>query len=418
MTMTGTSGPSAWSSDVTRAGGHAAWTDRLPADFPAAVTADARTAEAARRIWAGERLSEELALRLLEGAPLPALGALALAVKVARFGDDVFFNLNLHVNPTNICVLACRFCAFRRGPRAADAYALSVEDYLAAIEPHAEVIDEVHSVGGLHPDWTIEHYEALFSAARQRWPDLHVKALTAVELKHIAERSGLDIRTTLTRLQQAGLGSLPGGGAEILDDGVRDLICRGKESSEDFLTIHRTAHELGLPTNATMLFGTVDSLAMRVHHLERLRRLQDETAGFQCFVPYPFLADNTRVPEAQLATSTEVLRTIAISRLMLDNIPHIKSYRMNLGDCLAALALLHGADDVDGTVAQESIMHEAGATSTLDLDREALARLVREVGAQPVQRNTVYTRFRRHLPPPPSGRERPLPLAGVGAIPV
>jgi len=341
---------------------------------------------------------------------LHELGALADCVRKARFGTQAFFNSNVHINQTNICVLACKFCAFRRGPKAQDAYAMSVEQYLADLDQYAHAVDEVHSVGGLHPEWGVEHYEGLFSATRERFPNVSIKALTAVEIKHLAQKSSITTKEVLRRLKEAGLTSLPGGGAEILDDDVRAQICNGKESSDEYLQIHREAHEVGLPSNCTMLFGTVERLEQRLQHMISLRELNDATAGFQCFVPYPFLPDHTRLPEAQLATGSEVLRTIAVSRLMLNNIPHIKAYRMNIGDHLAELGLQFGADDIDGTVQKESIMHLAGSTAPLDHDRAKLSRLIKDAGCEPVQRNTIYSKFESYTPPSPPQR-RPLPMA-------
>jgi aminodeoxyfutalosine synthase len=273
-------------------------------------------------------------------------------------------------------------------------------------------VDEVHSVGGLHPEWDVEHYSALFTRVKEEFPDIHIKALTAVEVKHISKLSGTTIRTTLKRLSEAGLGSLPGGGAEILDDDVRAIICKGKESSSEYLEIHQTAHELGIPTNCTMLFGTVETIDQRLTHLLRLRDLQDKTEGFQCFVPYPFLPDDSRLPEAQLASGTEILRMIAISRLMLDNIPHIKAYRMNIGDEIAELALQFGADDIDGTVQKESIMHLAGSNAPLDHDKEKLAKIVINSGSKPIQRNTTYTSFEEYILPKAPARRHLRMAAG------
>ena len=278
-----------------------------------------------------EKLSSNIPLNLDDGKflfhyrDLDMIGHLAEIVKRARFGNKVFFNVNVHINQTNICTLACKFCAFRRGRRAEDAYQLEIEDYIEDLRNYSSYVDEVHSVGGLHPEWGIEHYTELFSRTSKEFPHVHIKALTAVEVKHIAKLSDISIRETLSRLKDSGLGSLPGGGAEILDDDIREVICRGKESSDEYLEIHRTAHSLGIPTNCTMLFGTIESIEHRIMHMIKLRELQNETAGFQCFVPYPFLPDDSRLPEAQLATGTEVLRVIAISRLMLNNITHIKA---------------------------------------------------------------------------------------------
>jgi aminodeoxyfutalosine synthase len=344
----------------------------------------------------GGRIDLDLGLSLYKHAPLLQLGELAHSVKRKMHGEKIHFNLNLHVNTTNICVLACRFCAFRKGSKHEDAYYLSVEEYLDRVRPYSESIDEVHSVGGLHPEWTIDHYENLYRAMKKEFPHITIKSLTAVEIKHIAKRTGITIPQTLTRLMDAGLDAIPGGGAEILVDSVRDRICRGKESSLEYLSIHRSAHEAGLPTNCTMLFGTVETLRDRITHLDLLRRLQDETSGFQCFVPYPFLPDKTRLPEAKIPSAEEVLRTISISRLMLDNIPHLKAYRMNIGDDLASLAILNGADDLDGTVEKEEIMHSAGSSTPLNTGLEGLVRMIESTGQEAVQRNTTYTKFRSH----------------------
>ena len=276
---------------------------------------------------------------------------------------------------------------------------MDIAEYIDDLRNYSEHVDEVHSVGGLHPDWDVEHYTKLFNAVKEEFPHIHIKALTAVEVKHVANLSNMTIKDTLNQLHQAGLDSLPGGGAEILDDEVRSIICRGKESSQEYLDIHRTAHELGIPTNCTMLFGTIETIDQRITHLLRLRELQSITRGFQCFVPYPYLPDDSRLPEAQLASGSEILRVIAISRLMLDNIPHIKAYRMNIGDEISELALQYGADDIDGTVQKESIMHLAGSTAPLDHDKAQLARLVVDAGAKPVQRNTIYTVFEKYIPP-------------------
>lgn len=363
-------------------------------------TADFEGEEAMGRARAiiseGGRIDLDLGLSLYKHAPLLQLGELAHSMKRKMHGEKIHFNLNLHVNTTNICVLACRFCAFRKGSKHEDAYYLSVEEYLDRVRPYSESIDEVHSVGGLHPEWTIEHYENLYRAMKKEFPHIAIKSLTAVEIKHIAKRTGMSIPKTLTRLMEAGLDAIPGGGAEILVDSVRDRICRGKESSLEYLSIHRSAHEAGLPTNCTMLFGTVETLRDRITHLDLLRRLQDETSGFQCFVPYPFLPDKTRLPEAKIPSAEEVLRTISISRLMLDNIPHLKAYRMNIGDDLASLAILNGADDLDGTVEKEEIMHSAGSSTPLNTGMDGLIRMIESTGQVAVQRNTTYTRFKSH----------------------
>ena len=347
----------------------------------------------------GIPLSFQDGVNLFNSKDLNTIGSLANHVKHSRFGENAYFNVNVHVNQTNICTLACKFCAFRRGRRAADAYQLEIDEYIEDLRKYSTFVDEVHSVGGLHPEWDVHHYRELFSRVKKEFPHIHIKALTAVEVKHIASLSKISVHDTLEILKTSGLGSLPGGGAEILDDGIREIICRGKESSQEYLEIHKTAHLLGIPTNCTMLFGTIETIEHRVNHMLRLRELQQETNGFQCFVPYPFLPDDSRLPDAQLATGTEILRVVAISRLMLNNIPHIKAYRMNFGDNIAELALQFGADDIDGTVQKESIMHLAGSTAPLDHDKAMLAKLVHNAGCIPVQRNTTYSEFTEYIAP-------------------
>ena len=344
----------------------------------------------------GGRVSEDDGMSLMRENSLSALSSLADIIKHSRYGDDVFYNENLHVNTTNICVLACRFCAFRKGVKHPDAYALTPRDFVDRIEPFSDNIDEVHSVGGLHPKWNVRDYAELFSAIKETYPHIHIKSLTAIEIIHIARRSGITVEAALEVLRRAGLGSMPGGGAEILVDSVRDRICRGKESSDEYLEVHATAHEMGIPTNCTMLFGTVETAGDRIRHLIRLREQQDRSGGFQCFVPYPFLSDRSRLPEAQHSSSSEVIRRIAVSRIMLDNIPHIKAYRMNLGDHLASLCLNAGADDIDGTVSHEEIMHDAGSSTRLDTSSEELARLIASSGSRAVKRDSMYSEFRSY----------------------
>jgi aminodeoxyfutalosine synthase len=396
--------------------GHSDWSARLPTHIrELGGIADSSVQLALDELLSDGRVSISTGELLFLEADLLDVMLLGHAIKKSRFENEVYFNSNLHVNTTNICVLACRFCAFRRGPRAVDAYALDVEEYLGRIRPFSTRIDEVHSVGGLHPEWTVEHYAELISSAKEMYPHLSMKCLTAVEIKHLSQIGGIEISEVLSTLIDAGLTSLPGGGAEILDDDVRKVICNGKESSEEYLAIHRTAHHLGLPTNSTMLFGTIESALQRITHLDKIRALQDDTQGFQCFVPYPFLPDRTRLPQAQHSTGSETLRTISISRIMLDNVPHIKAYRMNIGDYLSSLALNAGADDIDGTVGHEEIMHEAGSLTSVEDDLDRLSRLIEDAGGVPVRRSTTYDRFEIHRRRPPSDDQRwvSLPVADM-----
>ena len=370
------------------------WREELSRmSIPISVKNDVLLSKTLHSLINDGRVSCELGEELHTNAPLPGLTALAMMIKKSRFGNNIFFNENLHVNTTNVCTLACRFCAFRKGPRHRDAYSLTPEEFVSRIEPFEGKIDEVHAVGGLHPDWNINHYSEIYRLTKERFPGLSIKSLTAVEVKHIASKSGLGVMETLTILRDSGLDSLPGGGAEILVDTIRDRICMGKEKSSEYLEIHGIAHELGIPTNCTMLFGTIETIQDRITHLNKLREQQDSSGGFQCFVPYPFLKDNTRLPEARLASGEEVIRIISLSRIMLDNIPHIKAYRMNIGDHLSTIAINSGADDIDGTVGHEEIMHVAGSTTSLNYDSYKLGKLIDSAGQIPVKRDSTYTRF-------------------------
>ena len=361
--------------------------------IPLSIRKDSLLSNALARIIDGSRISKTMGADLHRHSSLPGISALAKMIKQSRFDNLVFFNANLHVNTTNVCTLACRFCAFRKGSRHNDAYSLSADEFVSRIDPYRGLIDEVHAVGGLHPEWTINNYSEMYKLSKSRFPEISIKSLTAVEVKHIAARSGLSIRKTLQILKESGLNSLPGGGAEILVDSIRDRICMGKEKSSEYLEIHEIAHDIGIPTNCTMLFGTIESIDDRMTHFDKIRVQQDSSGGFQCFVPYPFLPDNARLPEASLASGEEIIRVIALSRIMLDNIPHIKAYRMNIGDHLSSIAINSGADDIDGTVGNEEIMHVAGSTTSVDYDSTALARLIESSGQVPVKRDSTYVNF-------------------------
>ena len=398
-----------WVSTRYLADRHPAWRDNLKASLNE-HTWSLELQPIVQKILDDQTLTAEDGVQLFNFPNLFELGQLAHLHKLSMFDNRAYFNSNVHVNQTNICVLACRFCAFRRGSKAKDAYALSIDEYLEELSKFSPYVNEVHSVGGLHPDWTVEHYAQLFQRIQSEHPHISIKALTAVEVKHLSQLSNMSIEEALSILKESGLTSLPGGGAEILDDEVRAIICNGKESSQEYLDIHRVAHNVGLPSNCTMLFGTIETVNQRVDHIIKLRDLGAQTGGFQCFVPYPFLPDSTRLPMAQLSTGQEILRVIAVSRILLDTIPHIKAYRMNIGDELAELALQFGADDIDGTVQQESIMHLAGSTTPLTYDLQELSKLVRNAGCVPVKRNTTYTIFEEYVPPEPVKIKR-LPMA-------
>jgi len=350
----------------------------------------------ADKIDKGIRLSRDDGIALMESNDLIRIGQLANTVKERISGDNAYFNVNRHINLTNICVSRCKFCAFSRDRTDPDAYAMSVDDVLHVARSARDLgVTEFHIVSGLHPDLPFEYYLNTLSALRQEMPEVHIKAFTAVEIVYFSRISHLTIREVLTALQEAGLGSLPGGGAEILNQRVRAMVCPHKASSAEWLDVMRTAHRLGLKSNATILYGHVETLQERVDHLIALRELQDETGGFQAFIPLPFHPQNTQLTAYRKPTAFENLKMLAISRLVLDNFPHIKAYWIMLGLKIAQLSLLFGVDDLDGTIVEEKITHSAGAETGQSVSREELIELIEAAGRKPVERNTLYGRIKR-----------------------
>lgn len=344
-----------------------------------------------RRVRAGERLTEADALALFRADDLLAVGELADLANRRRNGDRVFFNVNRHVNPTNVCVNRCRFCAFSRSPDDEGAYRLSEAEILERVAVAAAAgATEIHMVGGLHPDLPLAWYVSILREIRRRHPGLHLKGFTAVEIDHLAGLSGLDARQVLEALAEAGLGSLPGGGAEILAEATRRRICPEKISGARWLEIMETAHGLGLRSNATLLYGHVESLEDRVEHLRLLRELQDRTGGFQAFIPLAFQPRNSELAGGHGTTGFDDLKVLAVGRLYLDNFDHVKAYWVMLGEKIAQVSLHFGVDDLDGTVVEERIAHDAGATTREAMGREDLVALVREAGKVPVERDTLY----------------------------
>jgi aminodeoxyfutalosine synthase len=344
-----------------------------------------------------QRLSDDEALELSRCNDLLALGELAAQANRRRNGDKVFFNRNRHINYGNVCVNRCAFCAFRRDPKESGAFVLTPEE--AGERAAAAAVGgatELHMVGGLHPGLPVDYYLELLREVRRRAPDFHIKAFTAVEIDHLQRISGLPLPVLLETLREAGLDSLPGGGAEIFADGVRQRICPEKISGERWLAVMTEVHRTGLRSNATMLFGHLESWSERIDHLARLRRLQDETGGFMAFIPLPFQDDNTRLPGVRGPGGVEILKTLAISRLYLDNFRHLKAYWVMLGVKLAQVALAFGVNDLDGTVVEERIGHAAGAASPRALSGEQLVRLIRRAGRQPVERDSLYRKLREH----------------------
>jgi aminodeoxyfutalosine synthase len=362
------------------------------------------------KILAGKRLTEKDALKLFETDDLFTLGRLASHVAEKRNGKKAYFIRNRHINPTNICVNRCRFCAFSRSKGQKGAFELTIEEIIRKIDegrkaggrahtgkvglqsPH--VISEVHIVGGLHPEWPFEYYLEMISTIKKHFPKLHIKAFTAVEIDYMSQISGLGLEDTLSALKKCGLGSMPGGGAEIFDESIRNRLCPEKISGKRWLEVMETAHRAGIRTNATMLYGHVEDFGHRIDHLVRLRRLQDKTGGFQAFIPLAYHPKNTQIAGGY-TSGIDDLRTVAVGRLFLDNFAHIKAYWIMLGEKISQLALKFGADDVDGTIIEEKITHSAGALTGENLTAEYLSHLIAKAGKVPVERDSFYKRVRR-----------------------
>lgn len=352
----------------------------------------------AAKVRANRRITAEEALFLYDSNDLLAVGSLAALANERKNGRNVFFNVNRHINPTNICVNRCAFCAFSRTAGEEGAYTLALEEIVGrARAAEAEGATEVHIVGGLHPDLPFGFYTDMLTALRRAAPRLHIKAFTAVEIDYFSRISGLGIEQVLEHLKAAGLGSMPGGGAEILVEEVRQRICPEKISGARWLEIIRLAHRAGLKSNATMLYGHVESPADRVAHMAMLRDLQAETGGFQAFIPLAFQPENSDLKLDVKGTSgLDDLKTLAISRIFLDNFDHIKAYWVMLGEKIAQVALAFGVNDLDGTVVEERIGHDAGAQSPQSLTKEGIIRLIRKAGKVPVERDTLYRPLRSY----------------------
>jgi aminodeoxyfutalosine synthase len=350
----------------------------------------------AEKVEEGGRLGLEEAIRLYESDDLLLLGQMANTVKERKSGNKAYYIVNRHINYTNVCKNRCRFCAFSKEKNQPEGYTMGVEEVLEEARGVVEQgATEIHIVGGLHPHLGLDYYLKVLSGLRERFPRIHLQAFTAVEVAHIAERAGLTVRDTLKELVQAGLDSLPGGGAEVFSSRIRKELCPDKLSGEGWLAVMRQAHELGLRSNATMLYGHLETPLERIKHLLALRELQDETGGFMSFIPLAFHSDNTSLQELPRTTAHLDLKTLAISRLLLDNFPHIKAFWVMLGVKLAQVSLSVGVDDIDGTVVQEKITHSAGADTPEELSVEEIVRLIKEAGREPVERDTLYRRVIR-----------------------
>lgn len=360
----------------------------LPANHPLASIAE--------KVYSGTRLSRQDAIELYLSEDLMAVGALAEYARrrIAGSGKEkyVYYIHNMHLNPTNFCVETCRFCSYANPSERDKAYTWSVDRVLAeAGKGFALGINEIHMVGGLNPACDLAYYEDVLRQIRSKYPSIHMKAFTAVEIEYLANLEGLSYEEVLVRLIDAGLGSMPGGGAEIFDEAVRERMAVKKTPADVYLEIHGIAHKLGLKSNATMLTGIGESIENKVDHMLLMREQQDKSGGFQCFIPLKCYYDGTNIQDEVVEPSNEdLLKDVAISRLLLDNFAHIKAYWIQLGVELAQLALSFGADDMDGTIGEEKITHAAGAKSPLQLAKERIEELIASGGYQPVERDTIY----------------------------
>ncbi len=358
--------------------------------------------ELAAKVRDRVRLDEEDALLAFTTPHLLHLGRLADCVRRRLHGNITFYNVNRHINPTNICVYTynCKFCSFAALPGEDHAWEMSHDEvYRHAAEQGGNQVTEFHIVGGLHPELPMEWYLEMLRGLKQRFPHVHLKAFTAIEVGWFAKLEGLSIEEVLLKLRDAGLDSLPGGGAEIFHPEIRQIICDGKLDTDEWLEVHRTAHRLGIRSNCTLLYGHIEEPEHKVDHLIKLRELQDETGGFNAFIPLAYHPENNYLGLKYHTTGTEDLRHIATARLVLDNIAHIKAYWIMITPKLAQVALGFGADDIDGTVVEETIYHMAGAETEQHLVRSELERIVRQAGYEPVERDTLYNPIQREAVP-------------------
>ena len=369
---------------------------------------DQRLKPIAAKVLAGERLNMDDGIALYRSPDLLAVGWLANYVREKRHGNVTYFNVNRHINPTNVCVAHCKLCAFGRDPDAPGAYTFALEEiYQRAEQGAREGATEFHIVGGLHPDLTFDHYLEMVRGLKQRCPSVHIKAFTMVEVHYFARIAKLSIEDTLRKMKEAGVDSCPGGGAEIFHPRVRKIICDHKTSGQMWLSTAKKAHEAGLRSNATMLYGHVETEEERVDHLIKLRELQDETHGFVAFIPLAFHPENTALSHIPKPSGYADLRNIAVARLLLDNFDHIKAYWIMLSPSIAQIALRFGANDLDGTVVEEKIYHDAGARTSEFTPRAELERLIRAAGRVPVERDTLYRPVDRSKMPPVPPTPRP-----------
>ena len=345
------------------------------------------------RIKAGERVAREDAIELFKSDDIFNIGRLGAELAERKNGRNAYFIVNRHINPTNICVNRCKFCAFSRSKGEEGSFELTIEQILERLS-EGQGFSEVHIVGGLHPDWPFEHYVTMISAIRHRFPLLNIKAFTAVEIDYFSRISGLSPEAVLTKLKESGLQIMPGGGAEIFAEGVRNQVCPEKIPGSRWLEVMEVAHRVGIRTNATMLYGHLETIEDRVDHLLKLRDLQDKTGGFQAFISLAYHPKNTEMG-GSYSSGIDDLKTIAVSRLVLDNFDHIKAYWIMLGEKISQTALLFGADDLDGTIIEEKITHMAGAMTGEGMTKDDLIYQIRKTGKTPVERDGLYNEIWR-----------------------
>ncbi len=371
--------------------------------LPTSSFAGSDLAPLAEKVFHGERLSFEDGVRLFQTRDFLGLGRLANAVREKRHGNLAFYNVNRYLNPTNLCWVDCALCAWARKVNEPGGYEMAISEVVEeAGKGYSEAVTEFHIVGGLHPTWPYSYYTDLLRALKSKFPGVHLKAFTMVEIDWIARVGGKSIPETIADLKTAGMDSCPGGGAEIFAPRVRDVICKNKISGEEWLAIARECHRQGVRTNATILYGSVETVEERVDHFLHLRDLQDETGGFTGLIPLAFHPENTPLASLPVSSGQTDLRVIAAARLLLDNFPHIKAYWIQIGTKLAQVALFFGADDLVGTVVDETITHAAGATTASGMTRQEFERMIRETGREPFERDSQYRRVVRSetLPSP------------------
>ena len=348
------------------------------------------------KVLAGERLTREDALTIYDSADLLGIGILADTARHLRTPVEerqyVYWVHNFHINPTNICEAHCKFCSFKKGPQSPHAYVMSVDDVVNQVNqyPYKDTLAEFHIVSGLYHQQGLAYYADLFRALQRHFPHVHIKGLTAVEMDYIAQLEGIPVEQVLTELKSAGLQSMPGGGAEVFAPRVRKEMCVDKLPAEEWLSIHGLAHQMGIPSNATMLAGLGETAEERIDHILAIREQQDKTGGFMTFIPLNCYYDNNAVSDSYALTGVENLKNFAISRLLLDNVPHIKAFWVHIGEKLSQVALNFGVDDLDGTVVQEKIAHSAGTQTSQHLSKEDLMTMIRKAGKTPVERDTQY----------------------------